>query len=273
MHALRTYLEMQNSYDGFISLSALLIKPTCLISVYGEAWVWCSKRIRTFRYYHFFMGLQLLQCCRRPHTTPELLDFFPPFLLNGLWPYGIPFHSLMGNWTWMHPLQPLDGHLQCDYLREWLTSDSLRFAIVSIFTNILLFSERTIIFVLCITLNEPINIDKVSIYGFTIWNSLFWLIDWFNWMLLCFFCWFDFKSHVSPNKLIVNFEHNVNFGILEITMQGEQVDSTRPVIWKNWSLDQTMAHTLRTIFPSSLGKLYILFFFEMPPLCRVVCRG
>lgn len=37
-----------------------------------------------------------------------------------------------------------------DYLREWLTSVSLRLAIVSIFTNILLFSERTIIFVLFI---------------------------------------------------------------------------------------------------------------------------
>lgn len=43
------------------------------------------------------------------------------------------------------------GHsLPLLYLREWLTSDSLRLAIVSIFTNILLFSVRTIIvFDLC----------------------------------------------------------------------------------------------------------------------------
>lgn len=122
---------------------------------YDGAWVWCAKRnqIASKHERHSVNKwfCNLLHCCREDRTPLRNCCFFFSFLLLVC---GIPFHSLMGNWTWEHPFKLSDGHMQCDNLREWLTSDSLRFAIVSIFTNILLFSERTIMLVLCIAPNE-----------------------------------------------------------------------------------------------------------------------
>lgn len=124
---------------------------------------------------------------------------------------------------------------------------------------------------------NSINIDKLSHLWINDMKIRYSRIDWFFSIFMLFSSDRFRIARVSEQLIILNFQHNVNCSIylnqfVWMRAQGEQVDSTRPVIWNNWSLDELKRWLTLCVqfffFPVDTWKAISLF--VMPPLCRVV---